>query len=97
MIQTFKILNCIEDDVYLTRLTKVDEQHQKTRQAVNISEDGTVTETHNLLVRESKLDIRMNFYSNRVVEHWKNLPHDVKSAKNLQDFKIKYDNMSVGK
>ena len=31
MIQTFKILNCIDDVDYRTWFTKVDEHHQKTR------------------------------------------------------------------
>ena len=97
MLQTFKIPNCIDDVDYRTWFTKIDEHHQKTRQAVNIFEDGTVTGTHNLLVRKSKLDIRKKFYSNRVVEHWNNLPHDVKNAENVQDFKIKNDTMSVRK
>ena len=42
MLQTFKILNRYDDVDYRTWFKKVDELHQMTRQAVVVSEDGTV-------------------------------------------------------
>ena len=97
MLETYKIMNEIDDVDYRTWFTKVDEQHQKTRQAVTISEVGTVLATDNLMKPKSKLEIRKNFFSCRVVDHWNNLPGDVRRAANVPEFKKKYDNHMAGK
>ena len=97
MLETYKIMNEIDDVDYRTWFTKVDEQHQKTRQAVTISEDGTVLATDNLMKPKSKLEIQKNFFSCRVVDHWNNLPDDVRKAANVPEFKKKYDDHMAGK
>ena len=40
----------------------------------------------NLKPRNSKLELRRNCFSNRVVNSWNKLPQDVKSAKNINEF-----------
>ena len=75
----------------------MDEQHQMTRQAVSVSDDGTITGTQNLLKPKSKLDLRKNFFTCRVVNNWNNLPADVKEAGSVDDFKIQYDLHMAGK
>ena len=97
MLETFKIMNEIDDVDYHTWFTKVDEQHQKTRQAVAITEDGTVLGTDNLMKPKAKLEIRKNFFSCRVVDHWNNLPDGVRRAANVPEFKKKYDDHMAGK
>ena len=96
MLQTFKILNNIDDVDYQTWFTKVSEVQQRTRQAVTVSADGTVVDCLNLVPRRAKLGIRKNFFSCRVVEHWNNLPVVVKHADNVQDFKVRYDDAMAG-
>lgn len=97
MLQTFKIVNGIDDVDYHTWFTKVDEQHQRTRQAVNVLDDGSVSGTKNLLKPKSRLEIRKNFFSCRVVDHWNNLPNCVKNAETVLEFKRRYDDNITGK
>ena len=96
MLQTFKILNKIDDVDYHTWFSKVEEQHQKTRQAVSISSDGNVVATDNLVKPKSRLDIRRNFFSCRVNDPWNNLPENVKRSESVDAFKMNYDNHMAG-
>ena len=65
-----------------------------TRQATDIGEDG---EEHisnwNLDVQpfSKGLDVRQNFYSQRVVSPWNCLPLEVKCAESVNQFKNLYD------
>ena len=45
----------------------------------------------NLVPKRSRSDIRQNFFSNRVVTDWNNLPENVKDAKTLASFKTLLD------
>ena len=42
---------------------------------------------------EGNLEIRKNFWSQRVTEEWNNLPNEVKSAETLDNFKNGIDNL----
>ena len=95
-METFKILNQIDNVDYHTWFSKVNENHQKTRQAVTISEDGTLQGTLNLKKPKAKLEIRKNFFSCRVVDSWNNLPDNVKNAEDILQFKIRYDEHKDG-
>ena len=97
MLQTFKIMNGIDDVDYQTWFTKVSHCHQKTRQAVDILHDGTIVENLNVVKQKARLDVRKNFFSCRVVDSWNDLPLDIQSDGSVQDFKEKYDNFIVGK
>ena len=97
MIQTYKILKGLDDVDYRTWFKTVGEQHQKTRLAVSVSQDMTLEATMNLVKPKSKLDIRKNFFSSRVVDPWNNLPASVQNAGNVADFKVKYDDFLAGK
>ena len=96
MIQTFKILKGIDDVDYKTWFTKVNECHQRTRLAVSVSEDGDVANSENLFEPKSRLDVRRNFFSCRVVQPWNNLPPCVQGATDVLDFKVKYDEFIGG-
>ena len=96
MLETYKILNGIDDVDYRTWFTKVDECHQRTRQAVNVSDDGMISGRLNLVPPKCRLEIRKNFFSCRVVKPWNDLPIHVKYADSVQDFKVKYDGYFVG-
>ena len=41
----------------------------------------------------SRTDIRRNFFSNRVISHWNNLPNYMKDLPNVNKFKAEYDKM----
>ena len=41
--------------------------------------------------RTSHLDIKKHFFSNRVVDHWNNLPDELKSAKTISSFISNYN------
>ena len=91
MLQTYKILNKIDDVDYHTWFSKIDEHHQKTRQAVSILPDGNIAATDNLVKPKFKLDIRKNFFSCRVVDPWNNLPEEVRRSEDVVAFKKNYD------
>ena len=97
MLETYKILNGIDDVDYSTWFTLVNEQHQMTRQSVNVADDGTVTRTMNLAKPKARLEVRKNFFSCRVVDNWNNLPVHVKNAGNVLEFKSRYDDNTAGK
>ena len=67
-----------------------------TRGAIIIEpeEDGeTRSRTITLVstVRPNALDVRRNFFSNRVVAPWNSLPNSVKFAQSVNSFKNLYD------
>ncbi len=96
MLQTFKILNGIDDVDYHTWFSKVSEVHQRTRQAVTVLDNGTVVDCANLVPPKAKLQIRKNFFSCRVVKPWNDLPTEVKYAEDVDDFKVRYDDAMTG-
>ena len=96
MIQTFKIIKGIDDVDYKTWFKKVNECHQRTRLATSVSDNGDVVHSENLLEPKSRLDVRKNFFSCRVVQPWNNLPPGVQVAADVQDFKVKYDDFIGG-
>ena len=82
---------------YHTWFTKVHEHHQKTRQAVSLSEDSSPELSDNLKMPKARLDIRKNFFSNRVIGSWNNLPLSVKTVESTNDFKVSFDKHFYGK
>ena len=85
MIQVYKILNKVD---------KVEENIWFTRANVNL---GRVTRLAanplNLKKKRVNTDVYKNFFSNRVIDLWNNLPDNVKSARNLYIFKKEYDKL----
>ena len=96
MLQTFKIIHGIDDVDADTWFTKVNECHLRTRQAVSVLDDGSVTNSLNLMKPKSNLEVRRNFFSCRVVDHWNYLPTHVQEAKDVGDFEVKYDEFIAG-
>ena len=85
MIQVYKILHNVD---------KVDENVWFKR--ANVS-SGRVTRLTanplNLKKKRTNTDVYKNFFSNRVIDLWNNLPDCVKSARNLYTFKKEYDKL----
>ena len=63
---------------------------------MSVLEDGSLLDSLNLVKPKSNLDVRKNFYSCRVVDHWNDLPGHVQGAKDVGDFKVKYDEFIAG-
>lgn len=83
LIQTYKILRQVEDVDPKIWFKLVD----------NNRNVNTRTPSHHLNIqpKRSSLDIRRQFFSNRVVEHWNRLPNNIKEAPNVKIFKSLYD------
>ena len=84
MIQTYKIVHGLDDvnkSLWFQHVTETSER--LTRQSADI--------IFNLTSKNSKLELRRNCFSYRVVNSWNKLPQDVKSAKNVIVFKNEYD------
>jgi len=78
LIEVFKIIKGIDKVNYQNFLKLVD--NSKTR-------------GHRYKIEKirSRLDIRKNYFSQRVVNHWNNLPDKVVSAESVNSFKNRYD------
>ena len=96
LIQTFKIINGI-DDIDSTKFfsMQADTSTHATRQAATaaVNEDGTITTTNRLSInpQNGRLDIRRQSFSNRVVNDWNALPSYVTEAISVNNFKNLYD------
>jgi hypothetical protein len=44
----------------------------------------------NIRVGRGRLEIRRNFFSNRVIEHWNSIPSEIKITRNVELFKKMY-------
>ena len=94
MLQTFKIVNQIDDidpNIFF-RFSSSTHRHA-TRLASSINEETLIAEpSYGLCYRSrSNLELRKNFFSNRVVPIWNSLPAYVKAATAVDEFKKRYD------
>ena len=95
MIQTYKILRQI-DDVDPSKFFSMSSTFHAyaTRQAVNVSENGFTTSfTWALQKGQSRLDLRANFFSQRVVNTCNSLPSSLKNSESVNAFKNRYDKL----
>ena len=53
------------------------------------------TAYNDLVASTSRMDLRKNFFSNRVINTWNTLPQDVKESKSLNIFRIRLDDMTI--
>ena len=51
----------------------------------------------NICLKDCKTDQRKNFFSNRVVKDWNNLPEEIKSCEKIGTFKSKLKALFVGR
>ena len=92
MIQTYKIVNCIDDVEPTSWFTFLADDHDRSaRSTVQIGEDGLPSSKLTLKPGKWNLNVRKHFFSNRVVERWNSLPESLKCAASVVDFKIGYD------
>ena len=84
MIEVYKILS----DIYDNRVSKFLSLHSER---VHEQRRGLRGHTKKLFKERSRLDVRKNFFSNRVTELWNSLPEAVVSAPSLNSFKNRLD------
>jgi len=85
LIDVFKMLNGFTD-VCETFFNFINERHDfKTRSVTNKS----------LVAEKCHLDVRKNFFTNRVVQNWNLLPLEVREAESVNDFKNQYDDWTL--
>ena len=86
MIQTFKILSEIDhvqpETWFTLGNTLVREGAAQTR---------STTSNNTIMERWANTDIRRNFFSQRVIKPWNNLPDQIKSVSSVDSFKNAYD------
>ena len=83
MVETFKIMHGytnVNRDVWFSTV------EGSSQRVTRLAADPL-----NLRAKPAKLDIRKYFFSNRVVEHWNQLPQTIKNAKSVMHFKAMYD------
>ena len=51
----------------------------------------------NIILRRVNLDIRKNFFTNRIADHWNKLPEDLKMAQSLSAFKLNLKSHLIAK
>ena len=93
MVETFKLIQGIED-INSSKFFSFSSNHHEyaTRQAVVLSEDG-IAPSHGLVKGPSRLKLRSNFFSQRVINQWNALPTKVKNSVSVNNFKNTYDNI----
>ena len=65
-----------------------------TRQAVNVSEDSfTTSPTWSQLKGQSRLELKANLFTKRVVNTWNSLPNSIQNSELLNSFNNKYDQL----
>ena len=85
MVQVYKILNNIgELDISLSKISENVPARMNTR---------SQSDPMNLVKKRSALDIRKNFFTERVVDLWNGLPMTVKHATTLKAFKNELKNV----
>ena len=87
LILTYKILNGFCEVDSNTWFTTV---NQNTRQTTTRSSAYPL----NLKKNRSKLDLRNNFFSNRIVDDCNRLPTDIKESRTVKEFKYKISKIS---
>ena len=79
MVETFKIIRGHENVDANLWFQKIDQNARQTRLTAH---------PLNLVRRKvSRTDVRNNFFSQRVINPWNNLPDEVKDARKVQSFK----------
>ena len=59
---------------------------KKAEVRLGVTTRSTAGDPHKLVMPRSKLEVRKNFFTVRIIDKWNNLPVELKAAKNLQQF-----------
>lgn len=95
MIQTFKIVNQIDNVDPNTWFQFQSDTHRPLRGNTEIADDGNVRKKLTLKGRHSNTELRRNFFSNRVIRPWNELPESLRCEKSVNAFKNGYDDLTA--
>ena len=90
MIQTFRILNGIDQVEPCTWFTMANERNRLGAANTRYSSDYTKT-----VEGTSKTELRRNYFSQRVTRPWNSLPHSTRQQPNVLGFKVAYDGTTL--
>ena len=94
VIQTFKVINIIDDVDPSTWFDfAANDVEGPTRSSVQIQEDGTTKKTLNIKFKKTHLNLRKHFFSNRVINSWNALSETLKCATSVNNLKSGYDKL----
>ena len=79
MIETYKIIYCISCDDPSRYFELSGSRRRRETRLTNYP--------RNIITKRSNLDIRKNFFTQRVGDNWNNLPVEIKDAPNISTFK----------
>ena len=92
MIEVFKVMRGISKVKKEEWFEMVEEEQRNTRQNARVNEEGGVERRPDTLRKErTRLEVRKNFFTVRVVDVWNSLPAHVKNAENVNMFKTRLD------
>ena len=91
MIETFKLLHQIEDVDSSKFFSISSNTHNHTTRQSTVITDNVTLPSYGLIKGPSKLELRSNFFSQRVVNPWNALPASVKNSFSVNNFKNNYD------
>ena len=83
LIETFKIIqgyNKVDRKIWFE--LNCDTERRSTR---------STNKPNNIVKNRSNMDVRKNFFSQRVVDPWNSLPEEIQNAKSVAQFKHLYD------
>ena len=93
MIETFKLIKGFEDVDYTHFFTlSLNTHRHATRQSVVITDSGP-SPSYGVVKYPSRLQLRSNFFSQRIVNQWNALPMKVKCQPTVNAFKNAYDKL----
>ena len=97
MIETFKTMNGFNRVHKENWFLPTQDGARETRRTTTATAEGVEKKTH-ILEREcSRLEIRKNFFTVRIVNDWNNLPEEVKKQPTVNSFKSAYDRWQKNK
>ena len=91
LIETFKIVNGLDRVNPDKFFTKSAGSHPHATRSTTVIDGGISEDTLNFVKPLSRLALRRNFFSQRVVNPWNSLPHEVKTVNSLNAFKNSLD------
>ena len=90
MIQTFRIINEVDNVDAETWFTFASEREREGATSTRYSRDTTT-----LVQGDSKHQLRQNFFSQRVPNQWNSLPQATRQQKPVLGFKAAYDGTTL--